>query len=147
MQAAIPAQDSSVTPVAAARRLSLVLYTLYALSFFSAGLTGLVAILINHIKYSDARKTLYGSHFRWQMRTFWFTVLWWTVVLVALFLMRSGSGYGVGTAYSAGSFGAGIGGFIVWAVAIAAMIVNPLWVIYRLIRGSLACIDGRRMPV
>lgn len=134
MQAAIPAQDASVTPTAAARRLSLVLYTLYALSFFSGGLTGLAAVLINHIKYGDVSKTLYGSHFRWQMRTFWWTVLWWVALLGSLLVIWLG-------------MGRGNLGNIAWGVTVASMIANPLWVIYRLIRGSLACIDGRRMPV
>jgi uncharacterized membrane protein len=132
MQAVIPARDGSISSTAAARRLSLVLYTLYALSIFTGGLGALVAILINHIKHRDVSKTLYGSHFRWQMRTFWWTVLWWVLVAGVLLATRLGTGNA---------------GFVVWGLAIAALITSPLWLICRLIRGSLACIDGRRLPV
>ena len=62
------------------------------------------------------------------------TVLWWAALLSAMLVVGFGMGRG------------NVGG-MAWALAVLAMIVNPLWVIYRLIRGSLACIDGRRMPV
>lgn len=131
MSASMPMQDVSVTPTAAARRLTLVLYTLYALAPFTFA-SGLVAILINHIKYRDASKTLYGSHFRWQMRTFWWSILWMLFIGAAVALV-----WVTDSGWKHAATGA----------SLLLLLVDGLWVVYRIIRGALACIDGRRMPV
>lgn len=46
---------------------------LYAASFL-IGITSIVAIVMNYIKKEDVAET--RSHFRWQIRTFWFDILW-----------------------------------------------------------------------
>src|SRR5262245_5626918 len=43
---------------------------------FGFGLPSIVAVIINYVKRPDARGTYVESHFRWQIRTFWFAVLW-----------------------------------------------------------------------
>ena len=51
-----------------------VVYVLYALSYFT-GITAIVGIIINYVKREDAAGTWLESHFRWQIRTFWFGLL------------------------------------------------------------------------
>ncbi|MCM2266119.1 MAG: hypothetical protein NDI73_13105, partial [Desulfuromonadales bacterium] len=89
---------------AALIRLATIVYALQTASFF-VGLTLFAAVIVNYVRRDDARGTWVESHFRWQLRTFWFTLLW-TVVggLTALFL---------------------VGWFILGAVA--------LWLIYRIV--------------
>ena len=36
----------------------------------------IIAVIINYVKRSDARGTWLESHFTWQIRTFWFAMLW-----------------------------------------------------------------------
>ena len=57
------------------KTLTIVIYALQAASFI-VGLTFLVAVIMNYIKRDDVRGTWLESHFRWQIRTFWFCLLW-----------------------------------------------------------------------
>ena len=100
------------------RTLTLVIYVLYALTWIT-GLSGLVAIIINHVKRDDVRGTLYESHFTWQIRTFWWGLLWGFVGMLTLAFF--------------------IGFFV--------HLVNFVWVVYRLVRGFLAWNDRRPLPV
>ena len=42
---------------------------------FVFGLPSLIAVFLNYLKRSDVNGTWLESHFRWQIRTFWFTLL------------------------------------------------------------------------
>ena len=53
-----------------------VLYGLHTLSWFSAGAFSVIAMIVNAVKRPDLPDDFYRSHFRWQARSFWFTVLW-----------------------------------------------------------------------
>ncbi len=55
------------------QKLTEIIYVLYALSLL-VGITGIVAIVMNYIKRQDVKGTYLESHFRWQIRTFWFTL-------------------------------------------------------------------------
>lgn len=103
------------------RTLTHVMYGLHILSFFSAGIFSVVAIIINYVKRPDLPDAFYRSHFRWQARSFWFTLLW-LVLSTPLFLF-------------------------IWFPGVAAWTVIGLWYLYRFIRGWLAFIDNRGMPV
>ena len=46
---------------------------------FVFGLPSLLAVFLNYLKRGDVRGTWLESHFRWQIRTFWFTALWLVV--------------------------------------------------------------------
>ncbi|MFP5212199.1 MAG: DUF4870 family protein [Acidobacteriota bacterium] len=98
------------------KTLTFVIYGLYAASYV-VGITCIIAIIINYVKRSEAQGTLYESHFRWQIRTFWFGILWSLVGLATTFI-------GVG--------------FIV-------LVVSGIWVIYRVVKGMLYLNDGRPM--
>ncbi|HZE61816.1 MAG TPA: hypothetical protein VE085_14815 [Burkholderiales bacterium] len=52
-----------------------VAYALQAAGFF-VGITWIVAVIVDYVKKDDARGTWLESHYRWQIRTFWFELLW-----------------------------------------------------------------------
>lgn len=56
-------------------RMTLVIYALQAACVF-LGVTLIAAVIVNYIKIDDVRGTWLESHFRWQIRSFWFFLLW-----------------------------------------------------------------------
>ena len=86
---------------------------------FVFGLPSLIAVFINYLKRSDVNGTWLESHFRWQIRTFWFTFLW--LIVYGLLVITL------------------IGIPIAW-ILIALL---GLWVAYRVIRGWVALADKR----
>lgn len=98
------------------RTLTIVVYVLQALSFFTA-ITGLVGLIINYVKRSDTQGTWLASHFRWQIRTFWFALLWAVIGFILVYFLV---------------------GFVV-------LFFNMVWVIYRIVRGILSAIDNKPM--
>src|SRR5512145_1265252 len=46
---------------------------------FVFGVPSIIAVVINYLKKREARGTFLESHFRWQIRTFWFALLWCVV--------------------------------------------------------------------
>lgn len=118
-----------------------VIYALHALSVligvtgaatvvgnFIFGLPSIIAVIMNYVRRADTAGTYLESHFSWQIRTFWYALLWMAVAAlfsVPLILLL---GLGILT-FAAAAFAVGI------------------WVIYRVARGWLALRDGRPMPV
>jgi uncharacterized membrane protein len=90
---------------------------------FLFGLPSIVAVIMNYVRQSEARGTWLESHFRWQIRTFWFAFLWSLVAIVVSL-----------------PFVLIIIGF---AFIYAAFIAIGAWVIYRVVRGWLALRDGK----
>ena len=94
---------------------------------FIWGLPSIVAVIMNYARRSATLGTYLESHFRWQIRTFWYAVLWsiviWCVSL-PLFLILIG-------------IPLLIGGYFALAI----------WIIYRVARGWLALRDKRPMYV
>jgi len=90
---------------------------------FLTGWPSLIAVILNYVKRGDVRGTWLESHFRWQIRTFWYGLLW--VALCFVFV--------VGTL--------GIGIIIAWL----PLIIVGLWFIYRILRGWLRL--GSRRPM
>jgi len=86
----------------------------FIVTAFVFGVPSIVAVILNYLKRSEARGTFLESHFRWQIRTFWFTLLW-CVLGGLLFATIVGA-----------------------IVAIPLFVAVGLWVIYRVIRGWLA---------
>ncbi|PWB54044.1 MAG: hypothetical protein C3F18_07030 [Nitrosomonadales bacterium] len=99
-----------------AKTLTTVVYALQALSFF-VGITAIAAIVINYVKIDDIRGTWLESHFRWQMRTFWFGLLWGVIGSILLIVL--------------------VGWFILAADAV--------WVIYRIVKGWLRLNEGKEV--
>src|SRR5215207_8780618 len=46
---------------------------------FLTGWPSIIAVILNYVKRSDVRGTWLDSHFSWQLRTFWFALLWLTL--------------------------------------------------------------------
>ena len=90
---------------------------------FVFGLPSLCAVFLNYLKRGDVNGTWLEGHFRWQIRTFWFTLLW-LVVYGALIITI-------------------IGIPIAWLLI--AML--GLWVGYRVIRGWVALFDERPLSI
>ncbi|MBS1131284.1 MAG: hypothetical protein H6R16_2286 [Proteobacteria bacterium] len=78
---------------------------------FVFGLPSLVAVFLNYLKRGEVSGTWLESHFRWQIRTFWFTLLW--LIVYGLLIITI------------------IGIPVAW-ILIALL---GLWVGYRVIRG------------
>ena len=95
----------------------------FVLSAFLLGWPSLIAVVLNYIKRSDAAGTVFESHFRWQIRTFWYGLLW--VCLCGLFVVLT----------------LGIGILIAWL----PLAIVGFWFVYRIVRGWLALRDGRPM--
>jgi uncharacterized membrane protein len=57
------------------RNLAMIIYILYGAAIF-VGLTSIVAIVMNYIKRDEVRGTWLESHFNWQIKTFWWTLIW-----------------------------------------------------------------------
>src|SRR5678816_4087297 len=49
---------------------------------FLTGWPSIIAVILNYVKRSEVRGTWLESHFRWQIRTFWFGLLWIVLCLV-----------------------------------------------------------------
>ncbi len=103
------------------RLLTHILYALHTLSWFSAGVFSVIAMILNYVKRGDLPNDFYRSHFRWQARSFWFTLLWlaltWPLWLLFVFP-----------------------GWAAWSLI-------GLWYLYRFIRGWWSFHDNRAMPM
>lgn len=90
---------------------------------FVFGWPSIIAVIINYIKRRDAQGTWAESHFTWQIRTFWYALLWTLiVVLIGALLVIV------------------IIGFAIWAIGLFAL---GVWAIYRIARGWLRLKDRR----
>ena len=90
---------------------------------FVASLPSIAAVLLNYFKRSAVRGTWLESHFRWQIRTFWFALLW---IVLAWWLV-----------------------FTIIGLPFALVLVGAatVWIIYRVIRGWLNLLDRSPMPM
>ena len=91
------------------------------LTAFLTGWPSIIAVILNYVYRSDVRGTRLESHFRWQIRTFWFGLLW--VVLCGIFVVLTL-------------------GLAIFIVALPLLAVG-VWFIYRIARGWLRLMDGR----
>ncbi len=48
----------------------MILYVLYIVAIFSAGILAVIALIINYLKRSDVQGSIFASHFTWQIRSF-----------------------------------------------------------------------------
>lgn len=99
-----------------AKTFTTVIYALYAASFL-VGITAIVGIVLNYVKKDDVAGTFLESHFRWQIRTFWFGLLWSVV------------------------------GAITWIIIVGWFVLsaNAIWIIYRIVKGWLRLNENKPM--
>lgn len=99
------------------KNLVLVVYILQAASFL-VGITSIAGVVINYIKMDEVKGTWLESHFKWQLKTFWWGLLGGFVgILLSVIL-----------------------------IGIPLLFVVAIWVIYRIIKGWLAYNEGKPMP-
>ena len=91
-----------------------VVYGLYAIGYVT-GITYIIGLILAYVKRSDARGTWVESHYTWQIRTFWYSLLL-TVIGVLLYIIIIG-----------------------WAIL--AMVA--VWGIYRLVKGWIMLANRR----
>lgn len=96
------------------RTISIIVYCLYLASCL-VGITGVIGIIIAHIKKGDAAGTVYESHFSNQIKIFW---IGFALSIVGAFLT-----------------------FVVvgWFIIVA----TGIWALYRSIKGLLRATEGK----
>jgi len=94
----------------------------FIVTAFVTGWPSIIAVILNYMKRSEVRGTFLESHFRWQIRTFWFALLW---IVVAAMLGLT---------------------FFGIPLALAIVGVAGLWVLYRIIRGWTRLVSRQPMP-
>ena len=100
-----------------AKKWALIVYILQAVAPIFGGITFVIAIVLNYIKRVDVVDTLAESHFVWQMRTFWVSVLCGIVGGVTL----------------------------VFGLGVLILFANSIWLIYRVVKGLVYLNDNRPM--
>ncbi|MDQ7002175.1 MAG: hypothetical protein Q9N02_05755 [Ghiorsea sp.] len=98
------------------KTITTIVYALQAVSFF-IGITFIAAVILNYVKKEDVQGTWLASHFRWQIRTFWFGLLWSIIGFISLII---------------------IVGYVI-------LIANAIWIVYRIIKGWLRLSEGKPM--
>lgn len=88
---------------------------------FVGSVPSIAAVVLNYIKRGDARGTWAHSHYRWQIRTFWFGLLWALIGWVLIITI-------VGA-----------------VVGIPILIALTIWLIYRIAKGWLRLRDRQPM--
>jgi uncharacterized membrane protein len=86
---------------------------------FLTGWPSILAVVLNYVKRRDVRGTYLESHFSWQIRTFWYALLW-VFFAVVLFVTVIGIPFA-------------------WLI----IVLVGIWVLYRITRGWLALNEGR----
>lgn len=129
-----PAQPGAIAPPPSTVSIAHLVYGLHAVAIvigvataatvvgsFVGSLPSIVAVILNYLKRGDARGTWVESHYRWQIRTFWFAFLWFVI----------------GWAFIVTFIGAIVG--------IPILIALTIWLIYRIARGWMRLNDRRPM--
>jgi len=94
---------------------------------FVFGVPSLIAVILNYVRRRDVRGTWLESHFSWQIRSFWFALLWSAVILIIsapLMLILVG-----------------------FATAWIGLLAVGVWVLYRVARGWLALREREPLPL
>ena len=131
-----PAEDQHSEPLPTALTAAHIVYGLHAFAIglgvvgastvvgaFVGSVPSIIAVIINYVKRSGARDSWAESHYRWQIRTFWFALLW---LLVAMLLIVTLIGAPVG---------------------LGLLLALTLWLVYRIARGWLRLLDRQPMYV
>ena len=92
---------------------------------FIFGWPSIIAVIINYVKRGEARGTWLESHFAWQIRTFWYALLW-AVVVALVSIPLAVIVVGIGT----------------W---LAGMFLLGVWAIYRIARGWIRLNNRQEM--
>ena len=132
----IDAVTQAVVPSDGLVQLTHVIYGLHAFSVlmgvlgpafivtaFLTGWPSIIAVILNYVKRGATRGTYLDSHFGWQIRTFWYAVLWALTGLVLIFTV-------IGV-----------------VIGVPLLLLLGLWVLYRVARGWVTLAHGKPMLV
>jgi len=132
----LSAGDGVVLPREGLVTLTHVIYALHAFSAltgllssalivtaFLSGWPSIIAVILNYVKRSDVRGTWLDSHFGWQIRTFWYALLFFLAGAIAFATVL------------------GI------PLAIVIWIGTGIWVLYRIVRGWMGLTEKKSMPL
>ncbi|TDY02772.1 DUF4870 family protein [Thiohalophilus thiocyanatoxydans] len=111
-----PTYDPYQDPLDNLVKLTHIVYLLQALAYVTA-ITYVIAVIVNYVKLDDVRGTWLESHFRWQIRTFWYGLLGLIVGAITYFIV------------------------IGWLILLATF----FWVVYRIVKGWLYLYEKRPM--
>ena len=98
-----------------------VLTSAFVVTAFLSGWPSIFAVILNYIKREATRGTYLESHFRWQIRTFWFALLWSGIGAILVLTI--------------------IGIPLAWILIMAI----GLWVLYRMMRGVTQLMNKQAM--
>lgn len=90
---------------------------------FLGSIPSIAAVVLNYIKRGDARGTWAESHYRWQIRTFWYALLWAVIATIFIFTV------------------------VLAVIGFPMLIALSIWLIYRIARGWLRLGDHKPMYV
>ena len=90
---------------------------------FLTGWPSIIAVIMNYVKRGEVAGTMLESHFRWQLRTFWFALMW---VVVGWLLIITLIGVVIG---------------------VPLLLGVGVWVLYRIVRGWINLANRKTMPV
>ena len=123
-----------VEPVQSALTVAHVVYALHAIAIllgvmgsptvvgsFVGSVPSIIAVILNYMKRHNARGTWLDSHYRWQIRTFWFAFFWLVIAAVLLVTV------------------------VAIPISIAILVAVGIWLIYRIARGWLRLADKSAM--
>jgi len=101
------------------KNVTMLIYILLALGFVSGGLTAIAAVIINYIKRNDVRGSWLEGHFRWQINTFWFGLLWTIIALLTWIVLL---------------------GWFTGALV-------TIWLVYRIAKGAIYLNDNKTLTI
>ena len=117
-QSAVPPVPQLAVPVVQdeMRTVAIVIYILYLAAVISAGVAGIVGVIVAYIKRDDAKGTIWESHFANQIEAFWV----WLVLAV-------------------------VGVFTIWVFGLGLVILGIafIWFLYRTIKGLLRAVENK----
>ncbi|MGP9668076.1 DUF4870 family protein [Psychrobacter sp. AOP31-A1-22] len=117
-------------------------YFLYVVSYFTAGLLWILPIVMNYAKRHDADGTWLATHFDWQIKTFWYSVVWFVIGIVIITFALGGFGVSI----LADSSHTAIGSLLLAGFGLLIMTFTFIWHLYRIVRGWIALTDSRPVP-
>lgn len=134
--AGTPSNTPTVEPSSSLVTLTHVLYAMHGFSAlmgllspvlivtaFLSGWPSIIAVIINFVKRNDVRGTYLDSHFSWQVRTFFYALLWVVVMMLCFMTLILIP--------------------VAWALAVGV----GIWILYRIVRGWLALLDRKPISV
>lgn len=107
-------EDTSPNKQHQLRQYTLIAYGLYAASIF-VGLTSIAAVIMNYIKRDEVKGTWLESHFEWQIKTFWITLIAGLIGFVLTFVL----------------------------IGIPVLLAASIWFIYRIVKGLVVFMDNK----